>query len=260
MINKDRLVQAFEEIIGWPYASPGSNDQSGIDCSGAFVRAYGLQGARIYHGSNTIYRQHCSAVGEIASTAGLLPGMAVFKCRADGNEPTKYYSDGIGNMYHIGLVTSVNPLRIVHATTPIAKVDSKLGNWSHWGKLSEVYYEGGGSMDEAATGTGIVATQSGALNLRDAPGGAVVGKLQKGGTVELLSGGGDGGDGWYRVRYGALVGYASADYIEKVDEPADDGADDTYTDIVDSVSVPRVKLLALADAMNGVLNYLSGND
>lgn len=141
MINRDKLIQAFRDIVGWPYASPGSNSQKGIDCSGAFVRAYKVQGQSIYHGSNTIYRKYCSKTGAVDKVSALLPGMAVFKRRTDGAEPGKYQGDGVGNMYHIGLVCSVDPLQIIHATTPIAKLDTKLGNWSHWGLLSAVDYE-----------------------------------------------------------------------------------------------------------------------
>ena len=50
------LIRKFNEIIGWPYASPGTNDENGIDCSGAFVRAYRAAGKNIYHGSNRIER------------------------------------------------------------------------------------------------------------------------------------------------------------------------------------------------------------
>ena len=148
MVNKDKLIASFEEIIGWPYASPGSNDQRGIDCSGAFVRAYRAQGAGIYHGSNTIYRRHLGLSGPIHGISSLAPGMAVFKNRQDGREPAQYRNDGIGNMYHIGLVASAKPLRIIHATTPVAKVDTTLGNWSHFGCLKAVDYEGQGSKPE----------------------------------------------------------------------------------------------------------------
>ena len=79
MINIEQLIADFEDCIGWPYASPGTNDERGIDCSGMFVRAYRLQGQRIYHGSNTIWRKHLSGKGPIDSVRDLQPGMAVFK-------------------------------------------------------------------------------------------------------------------------------------------------------------------------------------
>lgn len=136
MINIEKLIADFEDCLGWPYATPGSNDERGIDCSGMFVRAYRLQGQRIYHGSNTIWRKHLSEKGRIRSAADLKPGMAVFKWKPD--TPAKFRDDE-GDFCHIGLVTSVSPLRIVHASTEGMKVkaDRKIGKWQYWGVLAE---------------------------------------------------------------------------------------------------------------------------
>ena len=135
MIHTDKLIADFEDCLGWPYASPGTNDERGIDCSGMFVRGYRLQGQRIYHGSNTIWRKHLSCKGPIDAVADLRPGMAVFKWKPD--TPAKF-DDDEGDFCHIGLVTSVSPLRIVHASTEGMKVraDSKIGRWKYWGVLS----------------------------------------------------------------------------------------------------------------------------
>lgn len=135
MINIDKLIADFEDCIGWPYASPGSNDARGIDCSGMFVRAYRLQGQRIYHGSNTIWRKHLAEKGPISGAGDLKPGMAVFKWKKE--TPAKF-SDDEGDFCHIGLVTSVNPLRIVHASTEGMKVkaDNRIGKWKYWGVLA----------------------------------------------------------------------------------------------------------------------------
>ena len=136
MIDIPQLIADFDACIGWPYASPGSNDERGIDCSGMFVRAYRLQGKRIYHGSNTIWRKHLSEKGRIRSAADLKPGMAVFKWKPD--TPAKFRDDE-GDFCHLGLVTSVSPLRIVHASTEGMKVkaDRKIGKWQYWGVLAE---------------------------------------------------------------------------------------------------------------------------
>ncbi len=135
MIDIDKLIADFEDCIGWPYATPGSNDERGIDCSGMFVRAYRLQGQRIYHGSNTIWRKYLGDKGRINSTRDLKPGMAVFKWKAE--TPAKF-SDDEGDFCHIGLVTSINPLRIVHASTEgmQVKADSRIGKWKYWGILA----------------------------------------------------------------------------------------------------------------------------
>ena len=135
MINIEKLISDFEDCLGWPYRTPGTNDERGIDCSGMFVRAFRLQGQRIYHGSNTIWRKHLREKGLIDSVRDLRPGMAVFKWKPD--TPAKF-SDNEGDFCHIGLVTSVSPLRIVHASTEGMKVkaDSRIGKWKYWGILS----------------------------------------------------------------------------------------------------------------------------
>ena len=134
LLNLEQLISDFEACIGFPYASPGTNDAHGIDCSGMFVRAFRRQGASIYHGSNTIFRKYLARSGTIASAAGLRPGMAVFKWKPV--TPARF-SDGLGDFCHIGLVTSVSPLRIVHASTEgmAVKADSKIGKWRYWGCL-----------------------------------------------------------------------------------------------------------------------------
>ncbi len=135
MIDINKLIADFEDCLGWPYATPGSNDARGIDCSGMFVRAYRLQGQRIYHGSNTIWRKYLKEKGPITGSGDLKPGMAVFKWKPD--TPAKF-SDDEGDFCHIGLVTSVQPLRIVHASTEGMKVkaDSRIGKWKYWGVLA----------------------------------------------------------------------------------------------------------------------------
>ena len=154
MLNLDRLIADFEACIGWPYRSPGTNDERGIDCSGLFVRAYRLQGKSIYHGSNTIWRRHLSDKGELKSVSQLVPGMAVFKWKA---EDTAKYPDGQGDFCHIGLVTSVKPLRIVHASTDgmRVKADTRLGKWRCWGRLKAVDYPDVLILRRGATGEAV---------------------------------------------------------------------------------------------------------
>ncbi len=52
--------------------------------------------------------------------------------------------------YHIGVVASVNPLRIRHMTSPTVKLDTKLGRWAYHGRLKRVNYT---DSPEATEGT-----------------------------------------------------------------------------------------------------------
>ena len=140
MLNLRKFLADVQACLGFPYVSPGSNDERGIDCSGLLVRAYKMQGAKIYHGSNTIYRQYCSRKGPIGSVNDLQPGYAVFKWNP--NTPAKF-NDTLGDMQHIGVVVSVSPLRIIHASSVAGKAveDTKLSTWKYWGRLKDVDYE-----------------------------------------------------------------------------------------------------------------------
>jgi uncharacterized protein YgiM (DUF1202 family) len=47
--------------------------------------------------------------------------------------------------------------------------------------------------------------------------GTLIGNVPKGRIVEVLS---DAGDGWSKIRYNELVGYASGQYLKRVDAVA----------------------------------------
>lgn len=166
-ISAEALIRSVESAMGWPYVSPGSNNSDGIDCSGLLVYAFRQNGGSIYHGSNTIYRSYLTEKGKLTSAKQLIPGMAVFKWNP--NTPAKFH-DGLGDFQHVGVVTRVNPLRIVHASSVAGKViaDTKIGKWKFWGKLKGVNYGGdsmgilediakmfGGQPQQAATATDL---------------------------------------------------------------------------------------------------------
>ena len=214
LLNLEKLIASFREAIGWPYVSPGSNDRNGIDCSGMFVRAYRLQGASIYHGSNTIWRKSLSDRGEIHDADQLRPGMAVFKHR---DADTAKYPDGQGDYYHIGLVVSTNPPHIIHASTNGMKVreDRWSKAWTHWGKLRDVDYNGGDAMKTATVAT----PNGGVLNLRAAKS-TTAGRLAlipNGTVVDVLD---DSDVQWYWIRYhrpsgGDIDGFVVAAYLDE---------------------------------------------
>lgn len=145
MLNVQKMIQDAEKCLGWPYVSPGTNDQNGIDCSGLFVRIFREQGYKIAHGSNTIYRNYCIKKGLITNPSELIPGMAVFKWNP--NTPEKFHDD-LGDFQHIGLVISGSPLRIIHASSAAGCVviDENIGKWKYWGMLTDVDYEGAGDI------------------------------------------------------------------------------------------------------------------
>ncbi len=233
MLNVNQLCSSAEACLGWPYVSPGTNDSRGIDCSGLFVKCFKDQGASIYHGSNTIYRKYCSEKGTLTSVAQLRRGMAVFKWNP--NTPSKF-NDGLGDFQHIGLVVSVAPLRIIHASTGTMCVttDTKIGKWKYWGWLKDVAKEEGGEtpvkgevvpvMEETQYAT-VTALSGSTVNLRAnaKTGAALLERVPVGERVEVLGTVG----AWTKVKAGGKTGYMMSVYLTADSEKAESGTGDT---------------------------------
>lgn len=86
------------------------------------------------------------AVQNVKSASALQTGDIVFKAYAPGesgyNLPKRYkpggayYNGDLNDYYHVGVVTRTSPLQITHMTTPTVKVDTKIGKWQYYGKLT----------------------------------------------------------------------------------------------------------------------------
>ena len=138
MLSISKLSASANECLGWPYESPGTNDSSGIDCSGLFVYAFRQLGASIYHGSNTIYRNYCGKKGRLtdALKKSLLPGTAVFTGKTDTDHG------------HIGLY--VGNGKVVEASGTQAGVCTSnitANKWTYYGLLKEVVYPETGNTE-----------------------------------------------------------------------------------------------------------------
>lgn len=230
MIPVNALVKVFRNIIGWPYATPGSNDAQGIDCSGAFVYAYAQFGERIYHGSNRIIREYCHDVRTITDISQLRVGMAIFKSRSDLSRMKAEYKPGgryydpelLYDYYHMGLVASLSPLEIINATPPRARIDNDLREWCCAGYLNAVDYaedggeSGGGNM--TAPFPAIVTAPTGStVNLRKRPtkSAVVLYRVPIGHAITVL----EATDPvWWRVRYhqapDPVTGYMMREFIQ----------------------------------------------
>ena len=229
MLSVNKLVESALECLGWPYVSPGTNDQNGIDCSGLWVKCFRDQGGKIYHGSNTIFREYCTETGKLTSEKQLQVGMAVFKRKdwTEADKSNKWYGKEPGNLSHIGMVTSVNPLVITHATSPVCKQDFKIGNWAYWGKVKDVDYGGSPSPEPGpdpeptpTTKTMYVYAENGKpVNMRTKPSqqAALVERVPVGASVTWQKG---NGEGWAYVKYHGFVGWMMDCFLTDNPEPA----------------------------------------
>ena len=119
-------------------------------------------------------------------------------------------------------MTGVKPLEIVECTeygnvTGIVVSRKPSGSY-YGGKLRGVLYEDyvERNEEEKTMYKAIVNTEKDPLRVREWPEtGTILGSVPKGKTVDVLA---EAGDGWPKIRYNELMGYASEKYLEPVTE------------------------------------------
>lgn len=171
--------------------------------------------------------------------------------------PERYAKDpDRSDYYHVGVVRSVSPLRIVHCTSPGGVVvDGKLGKWTYHGALSLI----GGAVDtgeeETVMRTAVVTAASGStVNLRRSPGGTLVDRIPVGTVVEVVA---TNGAQWAYVSVGGENGWMDMSFLRMQEDAETGGADGAVAsedagDVV-TVGIPRAAAETLRDALNDVL-------
>lgn len=232
-MDMDQLIADFEAMLGWPYASPGSNDENGIDCSGAFVRAYRRQGKSLYHGSNRMARTACAW---LRPAGQVLPGRGMVAFKARDSQPPKSYRPGGAyydpelpqDFYHVGLVVSAAPLRVIHATPPCVREDSSLRGWTHLGWLKD-FAEEERNVEQRTV-------QASTVNFRAEPStrAALLDRIPQGTALEVEA----VDEAWVRTVWQGRTGYVMAEFLSP-----GMGAE------ADTVKIPR----ALAESLRAAL-------
>lgn len=197
----------------------GTNGQ--CDCIGLIIGAVRLMGEKWTgtHGSNYAARNEMRNFGEIITAAMLSIGDIVYKAKMPGQSgyalPATY--DGHPDRrdyYHVGVVTSVNPLEITHCTSVSGgiKVDKSLGQWQYYGQLQKV--QDGVKMSEERSYKVV----GGGLRMRSGPETTypVILMIPDGSAVKAAEIAGN--SEWMYCKYGGKSGYCMARYLEPWEE------------------------------------------
>lgn len=238
MIGVSAFARRVEQIAAreLTYHTGGVGKDGTCDCIGLIMGAMYELGHKRYdlHSTNYFARYQTMELKK-AVERELFVGAILYRARTNQDNLNgrympggRYYTGDLLDYYHVAVVTNVKPLRIIECTeygdvTGIV-INERFGRWDYSGKLRGVLYEetdaGGIYTGEEETGMHVlykamVITQEDPLTLRATAGGRKIGEIPKGETVEVLAGG-----EWARVRYGSMLGYASAQYLERIeDEP-----------------------------------------
>lgn len=220
------------------------------DCSGLFVWAYKQCGESIAHGSNSIWRSHLSAKGDLKKGArvdgqALKIGAAVFQTKADPKQ-----DDG-EDQYHIGLyIGNGKVIEAMGTREGVRVTDLVKRDWEQWGELKKVNYEneaGGNNMSEVKNYMCITSENGGDVNFRVKPSTSAARvvkypSLKVDTLVNVLSTDGE----WSCIAYGGCTGYVMTKFLRAVTEGSDTDDDETVQDIVLQINALVAKLAARA--------------
>lgn len=236
IVSAGKLIEMFQTMYRehWPYVW-GAARKGCVDCSGAFVYAFGVYGIKYPHGSNAIARRYIT--GDMLPISQAKPGMAAFKYKTPGesgyNLPEKYQKGGASfngmlyDYYHIGLVDS-DPAYVLNAKgTDYGFCRDRLTEKNGWdcaAYLADVEYDGGESRVETAKVVLPGGASGSTVNMRRTPSRSsdIIMKVPVGAEVTVNS---DSGQ-WCQITYADKTGYMMSNYLEYVGQG---GESDTIT-------------------------------
>ena len=131
MINRQKFAEAAEN----KYKTVKYKE---TDCQ-AFIEECAKEAGYKFNarGTNDIWRNYMAAKGYTSAFA-LAVGDVVFKWRKESNRlPERYRGDNDGDIYHIGIVTGLNPFTVCHSAN--SKENGKKETYDTQAALSEFW-------------------------------------------------------------------------------------------------------------------------
>lgn len=257
VVTYDAFLKGVDQIAeAKPEYQLGHDGSDGkCDCIGLVIGAIRRIGGNWdgIHGSNYAARNEMDYLLPMTEAEDLIVGEVVYKSAMPGqsnyNLPSRYAKDpDRRDYYHVGVVRSVDPLRIVHCTGPGIVTDTQLGKWNYRGWLRKVGREGERITMENAESAVVEAENGRTVNLRSKPDGDLVDRIPVGSTVTVIA----QQDGWARVSYGNTSGWMMERFLRMEGESAPEP--ETSGDMV-TVTLPRTLAEQLRDALGSVVGW-----
>lgn len=231
-MTNTKFVERVKEIADTnpTYRTRGDGSDGTCDCIGLIMCALG--GKFDMHSTNYFARYELAIEPQpITDEEALQLGDLVFKAR-NANNPMydlherykpggRYYKNGdLLDYYHVGVVTSTEPLVITHCTETglingIAR-DYTLDGWTHVGTVDDMEYEDQwGDAPAPDHDIAIVYSEDGnPVRMRKAPTTAseTLIKVPKGAQVEVV----ETADGWSTILWNGKRGYMMSEFLRVI--------------------------------------------
>lgn len=249
-----------ERVNEYKLGCDGSNGK--CDCIGLIIGAWRMSGNKWpwTHGSNYTARYLVTGLG---ADQPLHLGDLVFKGRQPGDPgyrlPSRYKDSGdITDYYHVGVVTSTDPLVITHCTSVKGgiKRDTARGKWKYSGEFSKLQ-EGSVTLQDILY---VTAPNGDAVNMRQlaSTSSSIIAKVPVGEQVNVL---GVTDTGWTHITWKKYTGWMMSKFLtgdEKLpSEPSDGNAGQILQDELETL---RQGLEAIKTQSEKLLALLAGGN
>ena len=238
-----------------PYQLGHDGSDGKCDCIGLIIGAIRRSGGSWdgIHGSNYAARNEMDYLLPVTDADDLNVGEVVYKASMPGqtnyNLPSRYAGDpDKRDYYHVGVVRSVDPLRIVHCTGPGIVTDTKPGKWTHRGWLARVSPNKGEETPMSEIKTAVITADSGStVNLRSKPDGNLVDRIPVGAAVSVVA----QQNGWVRIAYAGKSGWMMEKFVQAAGEAVTPAPSEDQV----SITLPRSMAEQLRHALGSVLGW-----
>ena len=227
MIKAADAIRVGRQLLGTPYGSgPGELDcinfiKKIIRTAPGGDKQYTDAHVPALWASYTSSGKYRHLIWIQTGVSGAMPGMLAFKGKPLGRD---------GEPSHVGLVTS--PTTVIHSSSAkgcVVETDLLNGQWTLLAEHKLIIPGADQGHDEEDTQMETlyqakVVTESGNLNLRSGPSKDTpkLGSLPPGSIVSVLK---EYPGGWDFVESDIGIGYASSDYLQRIEQPVDPDPD-----------------------------------
>lgn len=263
MISVQDFVKEVQRIADSrpTYRTGGTGADGTCDCIGLIMGAMYALGHDRYdmHSTNYFARFQMDTLDRLTSADQLFIGAIVYKDRVSMTQlheryqaGGRYFTGDLLDYYHVGVVTSLDPLEITHCTSTenidgIAYDHSNDG-WTQFGMLKDVSYIVDGELEEEQpepvnSKRAIVRTPDGnAVHLRADPStrNPYIAKIPNGAVLDVL----ESADGWATVRWEGQRGYMMSQFLAPIAGAADQNSETVTIQLSASAAAELYKALS----------------
>lgn len=265
MLVHDFLVNVQKIVESDPRYKTGGSGKNGVcDCIGLVIGAMGSNPP--LHSTNYYARYQMASLEPVESVE-LSPGFLVYKVRNDTGQLNARYRAGgthhagdARDWYHVGVVTSIDPLVITHCTSSgnINGIthDCSVKGWDFAGRLKGIDYtpttKEGLQMEKAT----IYAGNGKPVRLRKDPStdNPYIDKVDVGTAVNVIETAlADDGREWSKIDIAGRIGYVMTEYL-KMEEKAENDPLQAETEVSDN----ELLLEVINNKLDMILDILGG--